>query len=540
MTTETADVAGTAPGAAAEAERERPALSHRQIMIAMSGLVIAILLAMLDNMIVAPALPTIVGDLGGLQHLAWVTTGYILASTVSTPIWGKLGDLFGRKGVFMASIVVFLIGSVLCGISQNMAELVVFRAIQGLGAGGLMVGAMAIVGEMVPPRDRGKYQGVMMAAMPFAMIGGPLIGGFLTDHLSWRWAFYVNLPLGAIALAVVWVTLKLPRGRGKAVIDWAGAGLLTLWITALVLITSWGGTEYAWGSWQIAGLGVLTVAGFVAFIMVERRVAEPIMPLGPFRNANFALAGALSLVSGFALFGGVTFLPQYQQFVQGASATNSGLLLLPMMASVMIVSLIGGQIITRTGRYRALPIVGSALMTIGLALFATMDVDTSRTMTALYMVVLGAGMGCLMQTTLLIAQNSVPLRDLGASTGASTFLRNMGGSLGVSLLGALYANQLTDSLTANSPAGASGLGAASELTPAALRAMPEAAQRIFQQAVTDGIGTVFFWGAVVGAVGFVLAWFIRHVPLRGSEPTRDPVEAVEEVIGGEPAAAAAR
>ena len=410
MTTETADVAGVVPGAAAEAERERPALSHRQIMIAMSGLVIAILLAMLDNMIVAPALPTIVGDLGGLQHLAWVTTGYILASTVSTPIWGKLGDLFGRKGVFMASIV---------RVPDRLGAL---RHVPEHGRAGrvpgdpgpwrrqpLMVGAMAIVGEMVPPRDRGKYQGVMMAAMPFAMIGGPLIGGFLTDHLSWRWAFYVNLPLGAIALAVVWTTLKLPRGRGKAVIDWAGAALLTVWITALVLITSWGGTEYAWGSWQIAGLGVLTVLAFAAFIVVERRVAEPIMPLGPFRNANFALAGALSLVSGFALFGGVSFTPQYQQFVQGASATNSGLLLLPMMGSVMIVSLIGGQLITRTGRYRALPIVGSALMALGLGLFATMDVDTSRTMTALYMVVLGAGMGCLMQTTLLIAQDGVSL-----------------------------------------------------------------------------------------------------------------------------------
>jgi EmrB/QacA subfamily drug resistance transporter len=522
--------------AAVRTERERPALSHRQIMVAMSGLVIAILLAMLDNMIVAPALPTIVGDLGGLQHLAWVTTGYILASTVSTPIWGKLGDLFGRKGVFMASIVVFLIGSVLCGLSQNMAELVGFRALQGLGAGGLMVGAMAIVGEMVPPRDRGKYQGVMMAAMPVAMIGGPLIGGFFTDHLSWRWAFYVNLPLGALALAVVWTTLKLPSGRGKAVIDWFGAALLTIWITALVLITSWGGTEYAWASWQIVGLGVLAVAGFVAFILVERRAEEPIMPLGPFRIANFSVAGALSFVSGFALFGGVTFLPQYQQFVQGSSATNSGLLLLPMMLSVMVVSVIGGQIITRTGRYRALPIVGSALMTLGVALFATMDVDTSRTVTSLYMVVLGAGMGCLMQTTLLIAQNSVPMRDLGAATGASTFLRNMGGSLGVSLLGALYANQLTDSLAANAPAGGTGLGAADQLTPAALRALPEAAQRIFQQAVTDGIGAVFMWAAVVAAVGFVLAWFVRHVPLRGGPEAGNTGEAAEPVA--EPAVAA--
>ncbi len=266
--------------------------SHRQIMVTMSGLVIAMLLAMLDNMIVAPALPTIVGDLGGLEHLAWVTTGYILATTIATPIWGKLGDLYGRRITFIASIVLFLFGSALCGMAQNMAELVGFRALQGLGAGGLIVGVLSIVGEMIPPRDRSKYQGVMMAVMPVAMIGGPLIGGFITDHLSWRWAFYVNLPLGAIALVVCWITLAaLPRGKGHARIDWLGTGLLTVWITSLVLITTWGGSQYAWGSPQIVGLAALTVAGFVSFIMVERRAAEPIMPLRVFKNRNFNLAG---------------------------------------------------------------------------------------------------------------------------------------------------------------------------------------------------------------------------------------------------------
>ncbi|MFD7923921.1 MDR family MFS transporter [Streptomyces sp. NPDC059740] len=491
--------------------------THREIMVTMGGLVIAMLLAMLDNMIVAPALPTIVGDLGGLEHLAWVTTGYILASTVATPIWGKLGDLLGRRFTFLSSIVIFLVGSALCGMSQNMGELVGFRALQGLGAGGLMVGVMAVVAEIVPPRERGKYQGVMMAVMPVAMIGGPLAGGFITDHLTWRWAFYVNLPLGVVALFVCWFTLaKLGRGTGRVRIDWTGAALLTVWITALVLITSWGGSQYDWGSVQIIGLAVLTVIGFVAFVLVERRAAEPIMPLTVFRDRNFSLAGALSFIVGFALFGGVTFLPQFQQFVQGASATNSGLLLMPMMAATMVVSLAGGALVSRTGRYRALPIAGTVLMAGGLGLFATMDTDTSRTMTSLYMVVLGAGMGCLMQTTMLIAQNSAPLRDMGAATGAATFLRNMGGSLGVSVLGAIYTSTLTDHFSSVPGAAAGGNGGGvAQMTPQVLRGLPEAVRHLFQQAVTDGVGAVFAWGAAVAVVGFLVSLFIRHVPLRG-------------------------
>jgi EmrB/QacA subfamily drug resistance transporter len=497
--------------------------SHRQILVTMSGLVIAMLLAMLDNMIVAPALPTIVGDLGGLQHLAWVTTGYILATTIATPIWGKLGDLYGRRITFVSAVVLFLVGSALCGMAHNMAELIGFRALQGLGAGGLIVGVLSIVGEMIPPRDRSKYQGVMMAVMPVAMIGGPLIGGFITDHLSWRWAFYVNLPLGAIALVVCWITLaKLPRGTGHARIDWLGTGLLTVWITSLVLIATWGGTEYDWASPQIAGLAALTVAGLIAFILVERRQAEPIMPLRVFRNRNFNLAGGLAFISGFALFGAIGYLPQYQQFVQGASATNSGLLLMPMMAAVMVVSLVVGRVISRTGRYRIFPIIGAALVATGMVLFSTVDVGTSQTVTAIYMVILGAGMGGIMQTSTLIAQNSLELRDIGAGTGASTFLRNMGSSLGVSILGALYAHHLTDSL-ANSGAGAGAASASvSSMTPQALRTLPEAVRHVFHLAVTDGITSLFLWGSVVAAIGVIVALFVRHVPLRGGKPAATP------------------
>jgi EmrB/QacA subfamily drug resistance transporter len=403
--------------------------------------------------------------------------------------------------------------------SQNMGELIAFRAFQGLGAGGLMVGVLAVIGEMIPPLQRSKYMGVMMAVMPVAMIGGPLAGGYITDNLSWRWAFYVNLPLGAIALVVCWFTLaKLPRGTGKARIDWLGAGLLTVWITTLVLITSWGGTTYDWASPQIIGLAVVTVATFVAFVVVQRRAAEPIMPLRVFGNLNFTLSGALAFISGFAMFGAVTFLPQFQQFVQGSSATNSGLLLMPMMIAAMVVSLASGAIISKTGRYKVFPIVGGVLLTVALGLFSTIGVDTSKTVTALYMVVLGAGMGCLMQTSTLIAQNSIELRDIGAGTGASTFLRNMGSSIGVSLLGAIYTSSLTSSL-----GGGTGGGPTNQMTPAALRTLPEAARHLFQEAVTTSLGTLFTVAACVAAAGIVIALFVRQVPLRGSVPEEDLV-----------------
>src|SRR5690348_7200704 len=365
--------------AEAEAVSEAAELTPRQIITAMSGLIVAMLLAQLDNMIVAPALPTIVGDLGGLNHLSWVVTGYILASAVATPLWGKLGDLFGHKNTFMASVVMFLLGSALCGVSQSMTQLVLFRAFQGLGAGGLIVGIMSVVGMLVPPRERGKYIGVMMAVMPASMIGGPLIGGFITDHLSWRWNFYVNLPLGVVALAVIWSTLHLSheaRPAGKVIIDWWGASVLSTWIVALVLAITWGGTEYPWGSWQIRTLFTVAVVGLVTRLLIERRAQEPVIGPHLFSSSNFSLATVIGFVAGFAMFGTITFLPQFQQFVQGQSATNSGLLLMPMMLSVMALSLGGGQVISRTGRYKVFLIVGMVLLGYGLYLFSTMDVGT--------------------------------------------------------------------------------------------------------------------------------------------------------------------
>lgn len=327
----------------------------------------------------------------------------------------------------------------------------------------------------------------------------------------------MNIPLGAIALFVIWSTLHLQRevrDAGEVVIDWWGASVLTVWITALVLAITWGGTEYPWGSWQILGLEAVAVIGLVAFLAVEQRAAEPVIPLRLFRIANFSLATALGFVAGFAMFGGITFLPQFQQFVQGQSATNSGLLLMPMMLAAMVVSLVSGQLISRTGHYRAFPIVGVGLLTVGLYLFSTMGLDTSKGTSALYMAILGAGMGCLMQTTNLIAQNSVELRDRGAATGAATFVRNLGGSLGVAVLGAIYAHQITTHLGS---AGAEiGGGSASSLTPAALRGLPAEVQDLFRSAVVAGTHEIFLWSALIALVGFVLAWFIRQVPLRDS------------------------
>src|SRR4051794_3045838 len=516
-----------APADAAPAPRTK-----REIYTVMSGLMIAMLLAMLDNLIVGTALPTIVGELGGLEHLSWVVTAYTLATAVSTPLWAKFGDLLGRKYVFMASIVVFLVGSALSGLSQDMNQLIMFRALQGLGAGGLMVGAMAIIADLVPPRERGRYQGLMAAVMPLAFIAGPLLGGLLTDHASWRWAFYINIPLGIIALVVIALTMKLPRHRrGKVSIDWVGAFLLAAGVAALTLFTSWGGSQYAWDSWQIILLIVGAVVALALFVVVEpwvaRRGGDPILSLALFRSGNFSAAIVMTFLVGFAMFGAVTFLPQYQQIVQGASATNSGLLLLPMMGGALVTSLVGGQIVTRTGHYKALLVVGSLVMAAGLGLFATMGTDTTQAVTSLYMVVLGVGMGLLMQTTMLVVQNSVAMRDVGAASGAATLFRTVGGSLGVSLLGTLFTSRLTSELAQS--AGAAGAGqitGGAQLTPAMLGQLPEAVRTAYQSAIASGVGVVFLWAAIIALLAVVGALLIREVPLRGSAPAPvrpDPV-----------------
>ncbi|MFE0458461.1 MDR family MFS transporter [Kitasatospora sp. NPDC058965] len=499
---------------AAAAQDERPQRSAREVRLVMIGLVITMLLAMLDNLIVGTAMPTIVGDLHGADHLSWVVTSYTLATAAATPIWGKLGDLYGRKGTFITSIVIFLIGSALAGLSQNMNEMIGFRALQGLGAGGLMVGVMSIMGALVSPRERGKYQGLFAAVMALATIGGPLLGGFITDHFSWHWIFYINIPLGAIALAVVVVTLHLPKVTAKAKIDYVGAALLTTGITSLVLLTTWGGHDYGWTSKHIIGLGVLAVASLIGFCYVEARVAEPMLPLGLFKNRDFTVVSIVGFIVGFQMFGGVTFLPQYQQLVQGASATNSGLLLMPMMFGMLVVSLVVGQYVTKTGKYKIFPIIGTCVMGGGALLLSTLGTDTTRLTSAIYMAVLGAGMGFLMQITMLVAQNSVELKDMGVASSTATLFRTIGGSFGVALFGTIYANRLTDTVkAAHLPAGSSDN---SELTPAKLKGLPAQVQDVIHHAVSNGIHSVFLWAAVISVLAIAASLFLRGLPLRGA------------------------
>ncbi|WP_329591334.1 MFS transporter [Streptomyces sp. NBC_01362] len=522
------DLKKAAGGKAAVADRpaEKPETPQRSVRVVMLALMITMLLAMLDNLIVGTAMPTIVGDLGGLEHLSWVVTAYTLATAASTPIWGKLGDMYGRKGIFLTSIVIFLIGSVLSGMAQDMGQLIGFRAVQGLGAGGLMVGVMAIIGDLVPPRERGKYQGMMAGVMAIAMIGGPLVGGTITDHLGWRWSFYINLPLGAVALAMVTIVLHLPKRRAaaQAKVDYLGAGLLTLGITAIVLVTTWGGTEYDWNSAMIMELSAIGVASLVGFLFVETKAAEPIIPLHIFQNRNFTLMSVVGFMSGFVMFGAVLFLPLYQQSVQGASATNSGLLLLPMLLSMMVVSLVAGRVTTSTGKYKVFPVVGSVLMATGLFLLSRMDVDTTRFTSGIYMAVLGAGMGFLMQITMLVAQNSVEMKDMGVASSATTLFRTLGSSFGVAIMGALFTGRVQDEMAAR------GGGAATEksaqLDAASLAKLPEAAREAYQFAVSSGTHIAFTVGVVAGLIALFASVFVKEVPLRGAGPATKQAESV--------------
>ncbi|WP_433252008.1 MDR family MFS transporter [Actinomadura nitritigenes] len=481
-----------------------PSPPARAVRWALLGVMLAMLLSMLDNMVVGTAMPTIVGDLGGLEHISWVVTAYTLATAASTPVWGKCGDLFGRKNVYLLSVAVFVAGSALSGAARSMAELIAFRAVQGLGAGGIGALAFALIGSLVPPRERGRYQGMTASVMAVGTIGGPLVGGFITAHVGWRWAFYVNLPLGAIALVWCWFLLRLPAARARARVDWAGITLMTAVISALVLATTWAGSTYPWTSWQVLALFAAAAAGVAAFAAVERRVAEPLLPPRIFTgHRNFPLMSVLMLVSGTTIFGCSLYLPLFQQTVQGASASDSGLLLLPMMAPVVLVSQIGGRVMSATGRYKVFPVLGTACMTAGLLLLSTMDASTSRTLTGCYMALVGVGMGFLMQMVTTIAQNSVEMRDMGAASAAITLFRTIGGSVGVAVFGSLFNRALDGRLPAD------GAGAA----PAV--AAPGAARDAYLHSFATGTHQIFLVGAVVCAVSLVAALLVKEVPLRG-------------------------
>lgn len=506
----------------------RPAIDQRRRLVIIGALLLGMLLAALDQTIVATALPTIAGDLHGLSDLSWIVTAYILASTASTPLWGKLGDLYGRKIFFQAAIVIFLIGSVLSGLSSSILMLIAFRAIQGIGGGGLMIGAQAIVGDVVSPRDRGKYQGMFGAVFGVTSVIGPLIGGFFVQNLSWRWVFYVNLPFGAVALVVTAIVLPGTLARVAHVIDYLGTILLAAAATSLVLLTTLGGTTYRWASPQIIIMAVAGVVFIVAFVLVERRAAEPVLPLRLFANRVFSVSSAVGFVVGFAMFGAITYLPQYMQVVRGASPIDSGLELLPLMAGLLLTSTLSGIAISRWGRYKIFPIVGTALMTVGMYLLSLLGVATGTLASSVYMFVLGVGIGAVMQVLVIAVQNVVPYSDLGVATSGATFFRSIGGSFGTAVFGAIFASQLTGNLVrylTGTPVPA-GFNASAGASPAVLAKLPPAVHAGYIHAFAASLHTVFLIAVPITAVAFALTWLLKEVPLRKTASVPDPAQVI--------------
>ncbi|WP_426497384.1 DHA2 family efflux MFS transporter permease subunit [Streptomyces sp. D54] len=499
-------------------------LSHRSVLVAIGALLLGMLLAALDQTIVSTALPTIVSELGGLDHLSWVVTAYLLAATAATPLWGKLGDQYGRKKLFQTAIVIFLIGSALCGVAQNMPQLIGFRALQGLGGGGLMVLSMAIVGDLVTPRERGKYQGLFGAVFGVTSVLGPLLGGFFTEHLSWRWVFYINLPIGVVALVVIAAVLHIPVRREKHTIDYLGTFLIASVATALVLVASLGGTTWAWSSPQIIGLAVLAVVLLVAFIAVERRAVEPVLPLKLFRMRTFALVAVISFVIGFAMFGAMTYLPTFLQVVHDITPTMSGVHMLPMVFGLLITSTGSGQIVSRTGRWKVFPLLGTAITAVGLLLLHQLDENSSTWLMSAYFFVFGAGLGLVMQVLVLVAQNSVSYQDLGVATSGVTFFRSIGSAFGVAIFGTIFANRLTGQLTdalAGQPLPAGVDAGRLAADPRAIGQLPADLRPSVLGAYSTSITDVFLYAVPVVLLAFVLAWFLREDKLRGSVTAPD-------------------
>ncbi|MBT2530120.1 DHA2 family efflux MFS transporter permease subunit [Streptomyces sp. ISL-99] len=501
-----------------------PGDSRRTILVAIGALLLGMLLAALDQTIVSTALPTIVSELGGMEHLSWVVTAYMLAATAATPLWGKLGDQYGRKKLFQAAIVIFLIGSALCGVAQDMSQLIGFRAVQGLGGGGLMVLSMAIVGDLVPPRERGRYQGLFGAVFGATSVLGPLLGGLFTEHLSWRWVFYINLPVGVVALLVIAAVLHIPVRPSRHTIDYLGTALIASVAVCLVLVASLGGTTWAWGSAQIIGLAVLGAVLLVWFVRVERKAAEPVLPLKLFKLRTFTLVAVISFVVGFAMFGAMTYLPTFIQVVQDVSPTMSGVHMLPMVLGMLLTSTASGQIVSRTGRWKVFPIAGTGITALGLLLLHQLTETTGAWEMSAFFFVFGAGLGLVMQVLVLVAQNAVRYEDLGVATSGATFFRSIGASFGVAVFGTIFANRLIDKLD-NALAGQRlppGIGPEQVAAdPRDIALLPPGLRPSVLHAYSTSITDVFLYASPVVLIAFVIAWFLREDKLRRSVTAPD-------------------